>query len=78
MKIEILGSGCSRCHALTKNVEIALAQLDKKAEIIPVTNISEIMEYGIMSTPALVIDKKVKAFGHVASVEEIKKIILEN
>lgn len=75
MKIEILGSGCSNCKKLEANAKKALAELGKKAEIVKVTEIDKIVEYGVMSTPALVIDGEVKSYGKVASVEEIKDML---
>ncbi len=75
MKIEILGRGCPKCKELTANVEKALEELGKQAEISKVTNLNEIMSYGVMMTPALVVDGKVKTAGKVLTVEEIKQII---
>jgi small redox-active disulfide protein 2 len=72
MKIEILGSGCARCKQLEANVKKALEETKKKAEIIKVTDIDEIISRGIMATPAIIIDGKVKAFGRVPDVDEIK------
>jgi small redox-active disulfide protein 2 len=73
MKIEILGSGCPKCKLLEANARKALEETGKKAEIVKVTDINKIIEYGVMSTPAIVIDGKVKSFGKVADVSEIKK-----
>lgn len=75
MKIEILGIGCPRCKMLEANVQKALDETGKKAEIVKVTEIDKILEYGVMSTPALVIDGKVKSYGKVADVEEIKEML---
>ena len=75
MKIEILGTGCPKCKQLTANAEEALKELNLQAEVIKVTEIDKIIEYGVMMTPALVIDGKVKSSGRNLSVEEIKKII---
>jgi small redox-active disulfide protein 2 len=72
MKIEILGPGCARCKQLEANVKKALEETKKKAEIIKVTDIDEIISRGIMATPAIIIDGKVKAFGRVPDVDEIK------
>jgi small redox-active disulfide protein 2 len=77
MKIEILGIGCPKCKLLTANAEAALKELGIKAEIVKVTDIDKITEYGVMMTPALAIDGKVKAAGKVLSTEDIKKIISE-
>ena len=74
MKIEILGSGCPNCKTLEANAKKAIEESEKKAEITKVTEIQDIMSYGVMSTPAIVIDGEVKAYGKVCSVEEIKKM----
>ena len=76
MRIEILGSGCARCHGLRDNVHEALETLGKDAEVIDVTDIQQIMAYGVMATPALVIDGKVIAAGRLLSAEEAKKAII--
>jgi len=73
MKIEILGGGCPKCKMLEANVRKAIDELGAKAEIVKVTEISKIIDYGVMSTPAIVIDGEVKAYGRVPEVEEIKK-----
>jgi small redox-active disulfide protein 2 len=73
MKIEILGTGCPKCKQLEANARKALKETNKKAEIVKVTDINEIINRGIMATPAIIIDGKLKAFGRVVDVEEIKK-----
>ena len=75
MKIEILGIGCPKCKELEENTKKALEKLSKKAEVVKVTEIDKIVEYGIMSTPAIVIDGEVKCYGKVASIEEIKEML---
>lgn len=75
MKIEILGSGCAKCKMLEANARKALEETGKKAEILKVTEIDKIIGYGVMSTPAIVIDGEVKAYGKIADVEEIKKFL---
>jgi small redox-active disulfide protein 2 len=75
MKIEILGTGCPKCKMLEANARKALEEMGKKAEVAKITDIDKIIEYGVMTTPALVIDGKVKSSGKVADVEEIKKLI---
>ena len=77
MKIEILGMGCPKCKLLTANAEEALKELGVKAEITKVTDIDKITEYGVMMTPALAVNGKVKSAGKVLSAEDIKKIISE-
>ena len=75
MKIEILGTGCPKCRKLTKNAEKALRELGSEADIIKVKKISEIMKYGPVVTPALVISGNVLTTGKVPSVDEIKYLI---
>jgi small redox-active disulfide protein 2 len=67
--------GCPNCLELEKRAKEAVKQLGIKAEIEKVTDITEIMAYGVMSTPALVVDKKVVVSGKVPSVEDLKKLI---
>jgi len=73
MKIEILGTGCPKCKLLEANTRKALEETGKKAEVIKVTEINKIIKYDIISTPAIVIDGKVKAYGRIPEVKEIKK-----
>ena len=73
MKIEILGSGCPKCKQLEENTRKALEETKKKAEIVKVTDINEIISRGVMATPAIIIDGKLKASGRIPEVEEIKK-----
>ena len=73
MKIEILGTGCPKCKNVEENVKKALEGSNKKAEVVKVTEIGDIISYGVMSTPALVIDGKVKVSGRIPDAEEIKK-----
>lgn len=73
MKIEILGSGCPSCKQLEENAKKAVKESNKEAEIVKVTDISKFVDYGVMQTPAIVIDGKVKCSGKVADKEEIKK-----
>ncbi|HOV51241.1 MAG TPA: thioredoxin family protein [Candidatus Cryosericum sp.] len=76
MHIEILGSGCARCHNLEANVRKALTLLGKEAEVVAVTEMAQIMAYGVLSMPALVVDGKVLASGRVLSPEEVKRLLL--
>jgi small redox-active disulfide protein 2 len=71
MKIEILGSGCAKCQALTQIVKDAVAKKGIFAQVEKVEDIQKIMEYGVMSTPALVIDGVVKSSGKVLSEDEV-------
>ena len=73
MKIEILGMGCSNCNKLYQNVLDAVKQSGNEVEVTKVEDIKKIMGYGVMSTPALVIDGVVKAAGKVPKIEEIKE-----
>jgi small redox-active disulfide protein 2 len=71
MKIEVLGTGCAKCKTLYESVQKAVKEKGIEADIIKVEDIPSIMKYGIMSTPALVIDGQVKFSGKVASIAEI-------
>jgi small redox-active disulfide protein 2 len=71
MKIEVLGTGCAKCKTLYEAVQSAVKQKEITAEIVKVEDIPSIMKYGVMSTPALVIDGQVKFAGKLASAEEI-------
>lgn len=75
MKIQILGTGCAKCKALTANAEAAVKQMGLDAEIEKVEDIQEIIKFGVMMTPALAVDGKVKIVGKVASADEIKKLL---
>lgn len=75
MKIEILGTGCPKCKKLEENTKKAVEKTKAKAEIVKVTDIGKIIEYGVMTTPALVIDGKIKISGRVPEVQEIEKWI---
>jgi len=74
-KIQILGTGCPKCKALTQNAEIAAKNLGIEYEIEKITNVNEIMKFGVMITPALAIDGEVKVAGKVASPEDIKAML---
>jgi small redox-active disulfide protein 2 len=71
MKIEILGTGCPKCEKLYKNVREAVAKTGIQAEVVKITKISDISNYGVMITPALAINGAVKVTGKVPSVDEI-------
>ncbi len=75
MKIEILGTGCSKCEALTNNVKAVIAKKGIFAQVEKVEDMVKIMEYGVMSTPGLVIDGEVKSTGKLLDVEEIEKLL---
>ena len=75
MNIKILGTGCPNCQKLEANVKEALAELNLEAEVEKVTEIQDIMSYGVMGTPALVVDEEVKIYGRVTDAKEIKEIL---
>lgn len=75
MKIEILGTGCAKCYKLDELVRETVKETGVSAEITKVEDIKKIMTYGVMTTPALVIDGKVKVAGKIPSIEEIKQLI---
>lgn len=75
MKIEVLGTGCTKCRRLLANVQEAVKDLGMEAEVIKVDSIDQIVERGVMSTPALFTDGKIRLAGRVPTVDELKKII---
>ena len=74
-KIQILGTGCPKCKALAQNAETAAKELGLEYTLEKVTDIKEIMKFGVMSTPALVVDGQVKVVGKVLSPEQIKEML---
>ncbi|MCF7927280.1 MAG: thioredoxin family protein [Candidatus Izimaplasma sp.] len=72
MKVKVLGSGCSNCKRLEKNIKKAAKELKLDIELEKVTEIEEIMNYNVISTPGLVVDDKVISSGKVLSIDEIK------
>ncbi len=75
MVIKILGTGCKKCQKTEDNAREAVKELGLEAIIEKVEDVQGIMSYGVMSTPALVIDEQVKVKGKVPTVEEIKKML---
>jgi len=75
-KIQILGTGCPKCRKLAENVEIAVKALGIEYSIEKVTQINDIMKFGVMMTPTLAIDGQVKSVGKVVSPDEIKKMLI--
>ena len=75
MKIQILGSGCKKCKALYQNAELAIKKLGVDCHLEKVEDINQIIEFGVMITPALVVDNEVKTVGKVLSPEKISKLI---
>jgi small redox-active disulfide protein 2 len=78
VKIQILGTGCSKCKTLASNVEKAVSELGLKVQVEKVTGIQDILEFQILMMPGLVIDGQVKAAGRVPSTDEIKQLLIEN
>jgi small redox-active disulfide protein 2 len=74
-KLQILGTGCAKCTALTANTEAAAKELGVTYELEKVNELQRIMAFGVMMTPALVVDGKVKVAGKVPTVDEIKKLL---
>jgi len=74
-KIQILGTGCPKCHALTANAEQAVKELGIEAIIEKVDKIQDIIKFGVMITPALAVDGQVKSAGKVLTSEAIKKFL---
>lgn len=77
MEIRILGPGCPRCGEVEKRTINALAELNIGADVQKITDLKKITEYRIMGTPGLVINGKVKSYGRIPSIEEIKTWIQE-
>jgi small redox-active disulfide protein 2 len=75
MKIEILGTGCSKCAALENNAKMAIGKIGGFHSVIKVDDPIKIMEYGVMSTPGLVVDGEVKSTGKLLEVDEIVKLL---
>lgn len=75
MEIKILGTGCTNCKNLEKATREAVAELKLDASVVKEEDIVKIMGYGIMRTPALVVDEKVLFYGRVPSVSELKEIL---
>ncbi len=75
MKLQILGTGCPKCKKLAEMTETAAQELGLDYELEKVTDINDIMQMGVMMTPALAVDGQVKVSGKVPSAEEIKSYI---
>jgi len=75
VRIQVLGTGCPKCKQLMENVEKAVGEMGIEAEIEKVDKIAEIIKFGIMTTPGLAIEGKVKSAGKVLSAEDIKKLL---
>jgi len=77
MKVQIFGTGCPKCRKLEANARKAIDELGIEAEIEKVQDIREFSKFGVMMTPALAIDGKVKCSGEVASPDKIKEWLKE-
>lgn len=77
-KLQVLGSGCTKCHELAERTEAAAIGLGLEFGIEKVSDLKTIMGFGVMRTPALVVDGAVKVSGRVPSVEEIKALLVED
>jgi len=75
MKIEILGTGCPKCKKLFENAQEAVKNLGARADVVKVEDIQQIMNAGVMLTPAIAIDGEIKSSGKILSIDEIKKLI---
>jgi small redox-active disulfide protein 2 len=75
-KIQILGTGCPKCKKLAENAEEAAKDLGIEYSLEKVTQINDIMKFGVMMTPALAVDSQVKVVGKVPSPDEIKKMLI--
>ncbi len=75
MIIKILGTGCNKCEKLEKNLKTALEELKIDATLEKVEGLIEIVRYGVMTTPALVIDDKVVSVGKALSTKDLKKLL---
>ncbi len=77
MEIKILGTGCAKCKTLEKITRETVAAIGLDATISKVEDIMDIMTFGVVSTPALVIDSKVVLYGRIPSNDEMKKILTQ-
>jgi len=77
MKIQILGTGCPKCKKLTELAEAAAKEMGLDAEIEKVTDISKILDFGVMSTPGLAVDGKVLLSGHLPTSDQIKRLLAQ-
>ncbi len=75
MKVQILGTGCPRCRKLEERVDDIIGELGIECEVEKVSDIKDIMAFGVMMTPALAIDGEIKSTGKLLSVDEIKELL---
>ncbi|MCZ7649708.1 MAG: thioredoxin family protein [Thermoanaerobaculia bacterium] len=74
-KLQILGTGCPKCKLLTEHAERAAQELGLDYELEKVTEIAKILAFGVVATPALVVDGEVRVFGHVPSTPKLKELL---
>jgi len=75
MKIQILGTGCPKCKKLTEAADAAAKELQLDYELEKVTDINQIMSFGVMMTPALAVDGDIKVVGKVPTIDQIKNML---
>lgn len=75
MKIEILGTGCAKCTALEENTKVAISKIGGFHQVVKVDDIMKIMDYGVVSTPGLVVDGVVKSTGKLLNPLEIEELL---
>lgn len=73
--IQVLGPGCPKCRALAQNAEAALTEIGFDGRIEKVTDITEIVGFGVMTTPALAVDGEVKSVGKVLTIDQLKELL---
>ncbi len=74
-KLQILGTGCPKCNQLVERTETAAKELGLEYELVKVTDINDILSFGVMNTPALVVDGEVKVTGKLPELDQIKEYI---
>ena len=77
MKIDVLGPGCPKCKKVFENAQKAVGEMNLSAEVVKVEDIQEIINAGVMMTPALAVDGEIKSVGKVLTSDEIKKILIQ-
>jgi len=75
MKIQVLGTGCPKCRKLEERVDEVIVELGLECEVEKVSDIKDIMAFGVMMTPALAVNGEVKSTGKLLSVDEIKELL---
>ena len=75
MNIKVLGGGCAKCETLLANTKEAVANAGIEAEVEYITDLKKVMEYGVMSVPALVVNNKVVSTGKVLKTENVQKLL---